>query len=156
MIGCSKKNRETYSWSIYRENAFEQKKKKPGLKFNPALALIGLRTTGPCMLMKMDAKTPLFVWNNNFETDDKKKGGKEHYKNKVKLIRSVLFYSFFFQLLIGKYVGNVKMKKLSRPITARHVRISPQYWERGLCTKIDLLGCGIGSSGNRKSKVAFG
>jgi len=32
---------------IIRENAFEQKKKKPGLKFNPGLALIGLRTTGP-------------------------------------------------------------------------------------------------------------
>jgi len=28
-----------------RENAFEQKNKKPGLKFNPGLALIGLRTT---------------------------------------------------------------------------------------------------------------
>ena len=30
-----------------RENASEQKKKKPGLKFNPGLALIGLRTTAP-------------------------------------------------------------------------------------------------------------
>ena len=29
------------------ENTFEQKKKKPGLKFKPGLALIGLRTTGP-------------------------------------------------------------------------------------------------------------
>ena len=28
-------------------NAFEQKKKKPGLKFNPGLALICLQTTGP-------------------------------------------------------------------------------------------------------------
>ena len=28
------------------KNAFEQKTKKPGLKFNPGLALIGLRTTG--------------------------------------------------------------------------------------------------------------
>ena len=32
---------------IILENAFEQKKKKPGLKFNPGLELIGLRTTGP-------------------------------------------------------------------------------------------------------------
>jgi len=32
---------------IIGENAFEQKKKKPGIKFNPRLALIGLRTTGP-------------------------------------------------------------------------------------------------------------
>ena len=31
---------------IIRENTFQQKKKKPGLKFNPGLALIGLRTTG--------------------------------------------------------------------------------------------------------------
>ena len=32
---------------IIPENSFEQKKKKPGLKFKPGLALIGLRTTGP-------------------------------------------------------------------------------------------------------------
>ena len=32
---------------IIWENSFEQKKKKPGLKFNPGLALIGLRITGP-------------------------------------------------------------------------------------------------------------
>ena len=32
---------------IVRENAFDEKKKRPGLKFNPGLALIGLRTTGP-------------------------------------------------------------------------------------------------------------
>ena len=43
MIGCSKKNRENYQ----PENAFEQKKKKPRLKFNPGLAVIGLWTTGP-------------------------------------------------------------------------------------------------------------
>ena len=32
---------------IIRENTFQQKKKKPGLKFKPGLVLIGLRTTGP-------------------------------------------------------------------------------------------------------------
>ena len=32
---------------IIRKNAFEQNKKKPGLKFNPGLALVGLGTTGP-------------------------------------------------------------------------------------------------------------
>ena len=32
---------------IVRENAFDERKKRPGLKFNPRLALIGLRTTGP-------------------------------------------------------------------------------------------------------------
>ena len=53
------------------------------------------------MLMKMDAKTPLFVWNDNFETDDKKKGGKEHY-NTAKLILSVLFCSFFFSATVSK------------------------------------------------------
>ena len=42
MIGCSKKNRENYPGKC-----FEQKKNKPRLKFNPGLALIGLRTTGP-------------------------------------------------------------------------------------------------------------
>ena len=29
---------------IVLENAFDEKKKRPGLKFNPGLALIGLRT----------------------------------------------------------------------------------------------------------------
>ena len=42
MIGCFKRMGENY-----RENAFGEKKKKPGLKFNPGLVLIGLRTTGP-------------------------------------------------------------------------------------------------------------
>ena len=42
MIGYSIKKRKYY-W----ENAFEQKKKKPGLKFNPGLALIGPRTDWP-------------------------------------------------------------------------------------------------------------
>ena len=32
---------------IILENAFDQKKKKPGLGFNPGLELIGLRITGP-------------------------------------------------------------------------------------------------------------
>ena len=31
----------------FRENAFEQEKKKLGLKFNPVLALIGIQTMGP-------------------------------------------------------------------------------------------------------------
>ena len=33
-----------------RENAFDEKKKRPWLKFNPGLALIGLRTTEPSRL----------------------------------------------------------------------------------------------------------
>ena len=32
---------------IIRENVFEQNSKKPRLKSNPGLALIGFRTTGP-------------------------------------------------------------------------------------------------------------
>ena len=50
MIWCSKKNRENY---IILKNAFEQKKKKPGLKFNPGLALIRLRTTGLLGLFRL-------------------------------------------------------------------------------------------------------
>ena len=42
MIGCSKKKRK-----IIQENACDQKKKKPRLKFNPRLALIGLKLLGP-------------------------------------------------------------------------------------------------------------
>ena len=42
MIGYPKKIEK-----IIRESAFDKKKKKPGLKFNPGLALTGVRTTGP-------------------------------------------------------------------------------------------------------------
>ena len=34
-----------------RKNAFKRKKKKPRLKFNPRLALIGLQTTGSWDIM---------------------------------------------------------------------------------------------------------
>ena len=43
MIGYAKKKIE----KIIRESAFDKKKKKPGLKFNPGLALTRVRTTGP-------------------------------------------------------------------------------------------------------------
>ena len=46
-IGCSKKNRENY----HPENAFERKKKKPRIKFNPWLAIIGLWITGARLLV---------------------------------------------------------------------------------------------------------
>ena len=42
MIGYAKKIEK-----IIRESAFDKKKKKPRLKFNPGLALIGVQTTGP-------------------------------------------------------------------------------------------------------------
>ena len=41
MIGYAKKIEK-----IIRESAFDKKKKKPGLEFNPGLVLIGVRTTG--------------------------------------------------------------------------------------------------------------
>ena len=40
MVGYSKKRK------LSGESAFDKKKKKPGLKFNPGLALTGVRTTG--------------------------------------------------------------------------------------------------------------
>ena len=46
MIGYAKKIDK-----IIRESAFEKKKKKPGLKFNPGLGLTGIRTTGPRSLL---------------------------------------------------------------------------------------------------------
>ena len=63
------------------------------------------------------------------------------------------FFFFSLQLLVGKYVENVKITKLSQPITTQHVRINPQYWERGLCTKLDLLGCNAGHSGNKNNAM---
>ena len=35
---------------IIRESAFDIKKKKPGLKFNPGLALTSVGTTGPSII----------------------------------------------------------------------------------------------------------
>ena len=46
MIGYAKKIEK-----IIRESAFDKKKKKPRLKFNPGLALIRVRRTGPRGLM---------------------------------------------------------------------------------------------------------
>lgn len=43
MLGCAKKNREIH----LRRCAFKQKKKRPGLKFNPGLVSMGLQTSGP-------------------------------------------------------------------------------------------------------------
>ena len=40
-VDCTLKRIE----KIIRQNAFDKKKKKPGLKSNPRLALIGLRAT---------------------------------------------------------------------------------------------------------------
>ena len=45
-MGCSKKNRDIY----LRRCAFKQKKKRPGLKFNPGLVSKGFQTSGPCGL----------------------------------------------------------------------------------------------------------
>ena len=42
MIGYSKRIEK-----IIRESAFDNNKKKAGLKFNTGLVLIGVRTTGP-------------------------------------------------------------------------------------------------------------
>ena len=44
MIGYAKENSK-----IIRGNAFEQKKKKVRLKFNPGLALISLRQLAHCL-----------------------------------------------------------------------------------------------------------
>ena len=38
---------------IIRESAFDKKTKKPGLKFNPGLALTRVRTTGPRSLIQI-------------------------------------------------------------------------------------------------------
>ena len=48
MIGYAKKIEK-----IIRESAFDKKKKKPGLKFNPGLALTSVRTTGPCTIFSV-------------------------------------------------------------------------------------------------------
>ena len=39
---------------IIRESAFDKKKEKLGLKFNPGLALTGVRTTGPTSVTAQD------------------------------------------------------------------------------------------------------
>ena len=40
---------------IIRGSAFDKKKKKPGLKFNPGLALTGVRITGPRTTMSAES-----------------------------------------------------------------------------------------------------
>ena len=48
MNGCSKKNRE-----IIQENNLKQNKKKPGLTFNPGLAIISFSTTRLALTVKL-------------------------------------------------------------------------------------------------------
>ena len=57
---------------IIRENAFEQKREKPGWKFNPGLALIGLRTSGPRTLSTLVVAWRPFPWSGNFQMSYKK------------------------------------------------------------------------------------
>ena len=56
MIGYSKKNRENIL-----EPAFDNKKKKPTLKFNPRLALTSVRTTGPRTIDAMSVYVTAYV-----------------------------------------------------------------------------------------------
>ncbi|XP_029206895.2 uncharacterized protein LOC114970596 isoform X2 [Acropora millepora] len=49
------------------------------------------------------------------------------------------------ELLVGKFVEGFTKTRLPQNITARYIRINPQYWERGLCTRIDVLGCDASS-----------
>ena len=76
MTGNSKNNRKKIIW----ESAFDNKKKKPGLKFNPGVALTGVRTTGLLPLQKhiqasiyliylsCDFSIPAEKKNNNIKT----------------------------------------------------------------------------------------
>ena len=47
-----------------RESAFEQKKEKLRLKFNPELALIVLRTTGPCVYNQLVVSCQIRISNH--------------------------------------------------------------------------------------------
>ena len=59
MMGYPKKKIE----KIIQESTFnkKKKKKKAGLKFNPGLALTGVRTTGPSLISKTFVST---CWKN--------------------------------------------------------------------------------------------
>ena len=48
---------------IIWENVFEQKKKKPGLKFNPEFALISFQTNGPWSWSTSTSTSTLFIKN---------------------------------------------------------------------------------------------
>ena len=57
---------------IIRESAFDKKKKKPWLKFNPGFALSGVRTTGPwlsrlCCQGNVNAERTQFWSNSTFK-----------------------------------------------------------------------------------------
>ena len=51
---------------IIRESTFDEKKKKPGLKFNPRLALTGLRTTGAWIFtsVSVDSTTRSYLFTS--------------------------------------------------------------------------------------------
>ena len=100
---------------IIRENAFGQQKKKPGLKFNRGLALIGLRTTGPLIFTMLlldlavessDTRTsinnyeqtaevlidpPTVFWT--FHMDQSGKIRRHHWKKHLKISNTAKFES---------------------------------------------------------------
>ena len=49
---------------IIRESAFDEKKKKRGLKFNPGLAQTGVRRTGPSVLQPSQEKLKTILIQN--------------------------------------------------------------------------------------------
>ena len=49
---------------IIRESAFDEKKKKRGLKFSPGLALTGVQTTGPRVLQPFQEKLKTILIQN--------------------------------------------------------------------------------------------
>ena len=51
---------------IIRKSAFDNKKKKAGLKFNPELVLTGVRTTGPRSIDSEPFSASNFLTFNNF------------------------------------------------------------------------------------------
>ena len=80
---------------IVGENAFEQKKKKPRLKFNPGLALIGLRITWPRTFTQM---TPDGTYVKDLTEPDWSPGSARKHLNGYQAFGSVpkVFFRFAF------------------------------------------------------------
>ena len=88
---------------IVRENAFDEKKKRLGLKFNPGLALIGLRTTGPWAFLT-------HVFKNSARPSYTHKEKEEHTGDFFSNVSLQCVYSSNFFTVLFANMGTLKFK----------------------------------------------
>ena len=89
---------------IIRESAFEQTKGKPRLRFNPGLALIVLRTTGPCVNNQLVVSCQIRISNHKLMVETGRYNQTPHINRFCPVCNSgIIEDEFHFLLYYWKY-----------------------------------------------------